>query len=196
MNKLKIFVDFDNCSADSIYSIVQCFNTVDCTNYGDSSKVKLWNFQDLIPRADDLSVEQMFNSHLFWNNLKLYDGAKEFFNKYKDRIVIVSIGSIENQIKKIDWIHKNLGRIDMLPVITDMTIKHKTIDKSYIDMSNGILIEDSGSNIDMSNAKHKILFSDRGFDCEWNKDCKTADYRCNTWEEIEDIVEKLLENIE
>ena len=66
----KIVVDFDNNLADSIDAIVKAFNTVDCTDYGDSKSIRKWNMTDLIPRADDKSIEQMFNSHLFWNNLK------------------------------------------------------------------------------------------------------------------------------
>lgn len=194
-DKRRIILDFDNCIADSIDAIVKAFNIVDCTDYGDSKLVRKWNMNDLIPRADDKSIEQMFNSHLFWNNLKLYDGVLEFFEKYQDRIIICSIGSIENQVKKLQWIHSKLGRVDMLPVITDMCTHPKSIDKSYIDMSDCIYVDDSLSNLLMSNAKCKVLYSDRGFDCEWNKYAGEylvqVNYMAKSWDNIMGIIESI-----
>lgn len=193
MNKRRIILDFDNCIADSIDAIVKSFNIVDCTDYGDSKSIRKWNMNDLIPRADDKSIEQMFNSHLFWNNLKLYDGVLEFFEKYQDRIIICSIGSIENQVKKLQWIHSKLGRVDMLPVITDMCVHPKSIDKSYIDMSDCIYVDDSLNNLLISNSKFKILYSDRGFDCEWNKCTDEDEFEissfCENWSKISEYIE-------
>lgn len=195
MSKRKIILDFDNCIADSIDAIVKAFNIVDCTDYGDSKLVRKWNMNDLIPRANDKSIEQMFNSHLFWNNLKLYDGVLEFFEKYQDRIIICSIGSIENQVKKLQWIHSKFGRVDMLPVVTDMCVHPKSIDKSYIDMSDCIYVDDSLNNLLISNAKYKILYSDRGFDCEWNKDVgeylTQVNYMAKNWNNIIGIIESI-----
>ena len=195
MNKRRIVLDFDNCIADSIDAIVKAFNTVDCVDYGDSKLVHKWNMNDLIPRADDKSIEQMFNSHLFWNNLKLYDGVLEFFETYQDRIIICSIGSIDNQILKLQWIKKHLPKVDLLPVITDMCIHPKSIDKRWIDMSNCIYIDDSINNLGMSDATYRILFSDRGFDCEWNK--STDDnigywsLLAESWNEIDRLIKMI-----
>lgn len=194
-NKRKIVIDFDNCSTDSIDAIVKAFNTVDCTDYGDSKSIRKWNMTDLIPRADDKSIEQMFNSHLFWNNLKLYDGVLEFFEKYQDRIIICSIGSMDNQILKLQWIKKHLPKVDLLPVITDMCVHPKSINKSWVDMSNCIYIDDSSFNLLNSNAIYKVMFSDRGFNCEWNyvaeEDVHLIDFGADNWKQIDKIIQQI-----
>ena len=187
----KIYLDFDGVIANSIESICKSFSIVDGVKY-DHTIVNTWNFHNVIPHANEKSVENMFNSHLFWDNLKLFDGVKEFVDKYRDDIIICSIGSVDNQIKKLAWIKKNLGEVDMLPVVTKMDRYPKSIDKTYINMGiHDIFIEDSISNLYNSTAGTKILFSDRGFDCEWNnvKDRLDAfDLLAESWEEIDRLI--------
>jgi 5'(3')-deoxyribonucleotidase len=190
--KGKIFLDFDGVIANSIEAICKAFSIIDGVEY-EQSLVNTWNFHNVIPHVDTYSIDKMFNSDLFWDNLKLFDGAKEFIDKYRDDIIICSIGSIENQIKKLDWIHKNLGRVDMLPVITDMNRYPKSIDKTYINIGrDDVFVEDSLSNLNCSKADYKILFSDRGFECEWNSGKFTDGVRVNSWKEIEKEIEEIL----
>ena len=163
MSKGKVFLDFDGTLANSIKAICHAFSVIDGVKY-DHSLVNTWNFHNVIPHANDRSVESMFNSHLFWDNLELYKGVKEFVEEYKDRIVMCSLGSIENQTKKIPYIHKHIGRVDMLPIITNMTTNPKTLDKTFIRMNeNDVYVEDSSSHLNLSTAGLNILFSDRGF---------------------------------
>lgn len=189
-NKGRIFLDFDSTMANSIKAICHAFSVIDGIKY-DHSLVNTWNFHNVISYANDRSIESMFNSHLFWDNLELYKGVKEFIEKYKDRIIIVSIGSIENQTKKIPWIHKNIGRLDMLPVITNMSVYPKTLDKTFIRMNeNDIYIEDSAMHLNLSTAGLNILFSDRGFDCEWNFDCVVRHTKSDCWYDIMELVQE------
>lgn len=188
--KGKIFLDFDSTLANSIKAICHAFSVIDGVKY-DHSLVNTWNFHNVIPHANQKSVDAMFNSHLFWGNLELYNGVKEFIEEYKDRIIIVSIGSIENQTKKIPWIHKHIGRVSMLPVVTDMSIHPKTLNKTFIRMDeNDIFVEDSDSHLNLSTAGLNILFSDRGFDCEWNSQCCVVHTKSNDWYNIRELVKE------
>lgn len=51
-------------------------------------------------------------------------------------------------------------------------------DKSHIDMSDGIFIDDSTKNLSTSNARHRILF---GEEKGWNRDNKGQFGRCENW---------------
>ena len=90
--------------------------------------------------------------------------AKETIEKLAQEydIKIVSMGYKPNLRLKEEWIKKNLPGIDFIGVNLK---KHK--DKSHIDMSNGVLIDDNANMLTTSNAKCKICF---GETYKWNEE--------------------------
>lgn len=90
--------------------------------------------------------------------------AKEVLFRLKDKyeIVIVSMGIQPNLFGKEIWIKDNLPFAKFIGIDMD---KYK--DKSCIDMSGGILIDDEQRYLDNSNANMKVCFGDK---YEWNED--------------------------
>ena len=200
----KIFVDFDGVILDSIAVICSIMSKRDNAFY-DPSKVLKWNMQDVIPSSTSESITELFESDLFWEVADDYlmDGIKEFIEKYKDRIIVCSIGGIKNQVGKLTFIKKHFGDIDCIPIVTDMNVHPKNIDKTYVNMGEGdIYFEDSYSNLQSSNAEHKVLFNNyENWNAEWSVDedkvdvCSLGYYRrvCN-WSEIQGILDKIMVN--
>lgn len=91
------------------------------------------------------------------------DNAKEVLNRLKNKyeIMIVSMGVQPNLFGKEIWIKDNLLFAKFIGI--DMK-KYK--DKSSIDMSDGILIDDEQRYLDNSNANIKICFGD---EYKWNE---------------------------
>ena len=188
----KIILDVDGVIIDSILAVTKYYETVECVARGTYNQrdVKVWNFHDVIPHATNESIETIFDSQFFWVNVELIDGVREFIDKYREHIILCSIGSVKNQIHKINWLTNVLGDLDFLPVITNMSEHPKRINKHFIDMKDCIYIEDSAKHLDDSNASVKILFNNYGnFDAEWAK--SDIDYmKCTAWSEVDKIVEK------
>lgn len=108
------------------------------------------------------------------------DNAKEVLFRLKDKyeIVIVSMGVQPNLFGKEIWIKDNLPFAKFIGI--DMK-KYK--DKSCIDMSDGILIDDEQRYLNNGNADMKICF---GGEYEWNEYWK--DKRCFNWTELENYL--------
>lgn len=115
-----------------------------------------------------------FNTPRFFDNLDFMYQADTFIwlLSYQFDFVIVSHGNSPNLKLKKMWIDKKLklfinntkmlnqGSVDFIGVeFRDYD------DKSHIDMSGGIFVEDTYKNLVTSNAKHKIIF---GKQYPWN----------------------------
>lgn len=189
MNKRWIILDFDGVLADSVLGICEAFGKIRNKTY-DPLKVKTWNFKDIIDNVTDKQVNRMFSNVLFWDALKPIKGSVDFVNKYKDRIIICSIGDTYNQINKLAWIEKTFGKVNLLPVVTDFS--DPTFNKSLINMEGCIFIEDSIKNLDISNASHKILFNNYDlWDCEWNLDIDNRYVHASTFDELDKLIQQL-----
>lgn len=108
------------------------------------------------------------------------DNAKEVLDRLKDKykIIIVSMGVKSNLFGKEIWIKDNLPFAKFIGV--DME-RYK--DKSHIDMSNGILIDDEQRYLVRSNANIKICFGD---EYKWNENWEGK--RCFNWIELENYL--------
>lgn len=162
-----------------------------------SSDIHTWNFEECNCASADV-FDKYFNTPRFFNNLKFMDQADTFIwlLSYQFDFVIVSHGNTPNLKLKKMWIDKkfklfindtkmmNQGKVDFIGVdFQDYN------DKSHIDMSDGIFVEDTYDNLVTSNAKYKIVFGEQ---YPWNVDneiCKAlgiGEYfpRCKNWMEL------------
>lgn len=96
-------------------------------------------------------------------------------------ICIVSMGTTQNLAGKNIWIKENLPYVKFLGCNFN-TYK----DKSHIDMSDGILIDDEQKHLNKSNAKTKICFGD---EYEWNKEWNGD--RCYNWYDVKKYLERI-----
>ena len=172
------------CIVDTISAIVELYND-DFQYYKQFKRIypediNTWDFKEC-SCASTKFINTYFNTKRFFDHLNFmpdaYNSIMMLARRYD--IYIVSHGYSPNLKLKEIWIKNNLPfDIEFIGV----NLK-KYSDKSCVDMSDGIFIDDKLSNIKSSNAKKNILF---GKEYSWNIDnSDDKDYiRCFTWNEI------------
>lgn len=168
-NITKIYLDFDGVISHTCQAIVNILNKKNKTNFNGSDVIS-WNFKEIDSKLDNNTVEKIFDSDEFFIELDMVEGAKEFINKYKDMIIIITTSSRKNlNIKHHLLEFWGLNNVDMIGIPIG-------ISKSIINMSNGLFIDDNYKNLIESNAMHKIQFREyndnkiRKWINDWNGD--------------------------
>lgn len=141
--------------------------------------VNTWDFQECTC-ATPQYINTYFNQQRFFDKLEYMENAQEILNRLKDRyeIVIVSMGYSPNLRAKAIWIEKNM------PYAKFIGVNFKEYaDKSHIDMSDGIYIDDNAKNLN-TNAIENICYGDI---YDWNKDWTGK--RCFNWSDLEKYIE-------
>lgn len=181
----KLYVDFDNTIANSIKSIVTLYNKdfhyYPDFNYIDWIEIKTWGFKECKCAGTEY-LNTYFNQSRFFDRLDFMDNAKEILNILKDEyeVNVISIGSKPNLILKEKWLKQFMPYAKFIGINGE-----EYSDKSCIDMSDGILIDDSEKNLYLSNAPVSICFGDI---YEWNE--KWEGIRCFNWVDVRNIVGK------
>ncbi len=170
----------ENTIINSIKTIVELYNE-DYKYYSNYqyihwTDINTWDFREC-NCAKPKHIKRYFTQPRFFNKIEFMDNAKEVLYELKNKyeIIIVSMGIQPNLFGKEVWIKDNIPFARFIGI--DMK---KCKDKSCIDMSDGILIDDEKRYLDTSNAKTKICF---GEEYEWNKNW--IGKRCFNWTEVE-----------
>lgn len=188
-----IYVDFDNTLVNSTKRICDLYNE-DFQYYPKYRKVNWWEietyqFKELNCAAIEYLLEY-FGQPRFFRDLEIMDNAYEILTRLINMgytINIVSMGTTQNLKLKEKWIYENLPyKVKFIPI--DFRCFN---DKSHINMSDGILIDDEMRYLNSSNAKTKICFGDI---YEWNKEWKGV--RCANWNDIYRLFVNNKENID
>ena len=161
-----LYIDFDCCLVDTIQCIISLYNE-DFQYYKKFKpvnwwEVNTWDFAECSCASKEY-INTYFNQKRFFDRLEFMPNAEESVNilrEYYD-VKIVTHGYSPNLVGKKIWINEHLG----LGMIGVNLKKYK--DKSHIDMSDGILIDDSIHMLETSNAQEKYCFGDI---YNWNKD--------------------------
>lgn len=159
MNRPKLFVDFDNTIAESTKCVCSMLNNIYHKNV-DAQDITRYDFRDRFPKTNAEEVEKLFASQEFFESLKFYPNcARALYElSYNIDIVIVSIGNKTNINRKKIWIADNLPFVsDFIGLILSED-KSNLSDKSCVDMSDGIVIDDHIECLRSTNARTKILF--------------------------------------
>ena len=161
---LKWYIDFDEVLVNSIEAVLFILNNRYNKNVK-SSEILRWDFSDKFDMLGETEIEDIFESEEFFDSLKWKDGAKKFLLEHSENGTIVTRGSEKNLQLKREWLSlEKCGEIKFIGLIG------VEANKSSVDMSDGILLDDNQHNLYSSNAKHKVLFeNNKGAD--WN----------NTW---------------
>jgi 5'(3')-deoxyribonucleotidase len=189
MNKKKLFVDFDGTITDSARAFCDAYNLTYCNkdNFtpADYTKVNRYDLADQCTLVSTQEkVREIFACYEFWSWLDFMDGAKNALEKLNEKyeLFICSIGTNLNLSRKAKWIERYLPFIKKCILINN---GNNTMDKSIIDMSGGILIDDVAKNLVSSNAECKICF---GKIHPWNEELPNDCVRAETWSEVENYI--------
>lgn len=175
----------DGVIGDSITAITSLYNE-DFQYYKNFKKIHAYEINTYDFEECNCATKEQINHYFktprFFEILEFMPYVKEVIEKLKSSydITIVTMGNPENYIGKQLWISENLPGTKMICV--DMK-EHN--DKSHIDMSDGIFIDDMSKNLITSNAKEKILFGDK---YSWNEDWEGT--RLYNWVDIKNYLIK------
>lgn len=166
--KKKLILDFDGVIVNTIKAICDLYELKYKThpNYKPPRwwEVNQWNFSDECPLLFESDLNDLFNSKDFFSIVEFMPWADEYIKELSDsyNISVCSIGSANNLKLKKKWLNENLSCVKEF---IGIDLKYK--DKSHIDMSGCIFVDDCATNLNTSNADKKICFGDV---YEWNKD--------------------------
>lgn len=174
-----IMVDFDGTAYNTIEAIIKLYDD-DFAAYSDYKKVdwceiETWNFEELTCTDQDY-INTYFNQQRFFRIIEPMSGFNEVINVLKDKfkITFCSAGYSPNLRLKEKFLSERYPYAEFIGV----NLKQYS-DKSHINMKNALLLDDSRSNLETSNASMKILFGD---DYEWNKGW--TGLRCYNWWDV------------
>ena len=185
MNRPKLFLDFDNTIVDTIAAVVSLYNE-DYVNHDgfvaiNPKDVTSWEFTEC-NLATYEEIDRYFGDKRFFQRVKLYPSAGQVIRSLSHRydITIVSHGYASNLRLKEEWVKDKLFK-----EIFDNSCNAEFIgvdwethnDKSHVDMSNSIFVDDSIRNLETSSAKYKILYGEY---MDWNN-TNIEFIRCKNW---------------
>ena len=164
----RIYLDVDGVIWHSCQAVCDVINKRYNTNVN-GNEILSWNFKELKNDLTDEDVENIFGDYYFFKCINWINGAFDFILNHKNDITIVTKGTFLNLSRKID-IFKELN-LDI--VMCGLPLNSS---KGEINMEGGLLIDDCTSNLNESNATHKIQFleyNDNNNNIrEWTKDWK------------------------
>lgn len=164
----KIFLDIDGVIFHSCQAMIDILNERYGGNF-DGSDVTSWNFQCCYRGMTSEEVESIFNNGLFFKIVKPIDGALEFMDRYRDKIVLVTKASIENYVHKRKWFDDR-GFKDILMIALPLNVSKGLINMDNID-EYSLFIDDSTQNLIDCNADYRVQMREYCDDKEreWQK---------------------------
>lgn len=170
-NITHIFLDIDGVLFHSCQAMIDILNERYGGNF-DGSDVTSWNFQCCYPNMTSEEIEDVFNDPKFFDIVRPIDGALEFMDRYRDKIILVTKANIENYANKRKWFDDR--DFDDIPIIA----LPLNISKSFIDMQNctglyghSLFVDDSVNNLQEVNADFCVMFKEYNDqkEREWQK---------------------------
>ena len=182
----KIVIDLDGTVLQTIRAICSLYNE-DFQYYSkfksiDWEDVKTWDFQEL-ELAKPEYINLYFNQPRFFEKVRMMDNAKEVINWLSEKyeIIFCSMCYSPNGRGKAKWVKKNF------PYAKFLSVNYKDYpDKSHLDLSNAVFIDDSARNLETSNAPIKVCF---GSLYPWNESWDGD--RCDNWLDFYNFINEL-----
>lgn len=175
-----IFCDIDGVLWHSCQAIIDILNEKYGGNFT-GSDVTNWNVNCCYPEMTEEEVEGVFNNPKFFEIVKPIEGALEFLDRYRDKIILVTKASVENYAYKRKWFDdRNFADIPIIALPLNVS-------KGFIDMQNctrlyddslysffdgySLFIDDSTSNLQEVNADICVMFKEYrdNKEREWQK---------------------------
>lgn len=192
-NKIDLFLDFDDTICLTSKQFVKLANKK-YKKEEDWNNINRWDFKDLYPEITNNDIDNIFSSEDFFVDLELCENCLDVINSIKNlvNIHIATIGTDKNLKNKMKWIKENLNIDFNFNGILDTGIN----DKSSIDMSGAIFVDDRADNLRSSNANIKILYKNY-HNYSWQQIEPNDDiYVVDSWEQICSILDFISKNPE
>lgn len=189
MNKIPFFIDGDETVLDSIPAVTQVANERYNTNV-DYKDLKQYDFKDIFPMLKKGELMEIFESDRFWEIVKIKEGCLDVLNKKENadryKYVLTTLGTPKNLYKKSLYFSKNL------PIITTKySIENDGSEpnKQFMNMKNGIFLDDHIDNLLSSNATYKICFKEKIY--PWNQGWNGSSV--SNWKDVESYMNDIWE---
>ena len=192
-NKIDLFLDFDDTICLTSKQFVKLANKK-YKKEEDWNNINRWDFKDLYPEITNNDINNIFSSEDFFVDLELCENCLDAINSIKNlvNIHIATIGTDKNLKNKMKWIKENLNIDFNFNGILDTGIN----DKSSIDMSGAIFVDDRANNLRSSNANIKILYKNY-HNYSWQQiEPNDNIYVVDSWEQICSILDFISKNPE
>lgn len=192
-NKIDLFLDFDDTICLTSKQFVKLANRK-YKKEEDWNNIKRWDFKDLYPEITNNDIDNIFSSEDFFVDLELCENCLDVINSIKNlvNIHIATIGTDKNLKNKMKWIKENLNIDFNFNGILDTGIN----DKSSVDMSGAIFVDDRTDNLRSSNANIKILYKNY-HNYSWQQiEPNDNIYVVDSWEQIYSILDFISKNPE
>ena len=168
-NITHIFLDIDGVIFHSCQAMIDILNERYGGNF-DGSDVTSWNFQCCYPNMTSEEIEDTFNDPKFFDIVKPIDGALEFMDRYRDKIILVTKANVENYALKRKWFD---DRGFNMPIIAlPLNVSKSLVNMDSID-EYSLFIDDNTQNLIDSNSDFKVQFREyqsNNDKREWVKD--------------------------
>ena len=189
--RTSVYIDFDGVIVDTIAGIVELYNE-DFRYYKNfkeiyPDEIQTYDFKECSCASKEI-INSYFNTPRLFKTLEKMPGAWDSIWTLTEHfsVKVVSHGYSPNLALKKDWIEL------ALPYGIEFqgaNLKYHN-DKSSVDMSGGIFIDDKLINLETSNAAYKILF---GNEYDWNRGYDPKKIcRCYNWEEVMETINKIM----
>ena len=185
----RIIIDIDNTLINTIATITNLYND-DFKWYSkfkpvDWHDVKTWDFEEL-ELASREYINHYFNQPRFFREVVFMNNAVEVIERLSQRYEIVFCSMCYSPNGRA----KDAFLKEVFPHAKFINVNIKDYpDKSHIDMTGAIFIDDDGKNLETSNASIKICFGDI---LPWNESYESD--RCYSWLDVENYIRELEEN--
>lgn len=192
-NKIDLFLDFDDTICLTSKQFVKLANKK-YKKEEDWNNINRWDFKDLYPEITNNDIDNIFSSEDFFVDLELCENCLDVINSIKNlaNIHIATIGTDKNLKNKMKWIKENLNIDFNFNGILDTGIN----DKSSVDMSGAIFVDDRIDNLRSSNANIKILYKNY-HNYSWQQiEPNDNIYVVDSWEQICSILDFISKNPE
>ena len=168
-NITHLFIDIDGVIFASCDAIIQILNERYGGNF-DGSDVTSWNFQCCYPNMTSEEIEDTFNDPKFFDIVKPIDGALEFMDRYRNKIILVTKANFENYAHKRKWFDDRGFNIPMIAL--PLNVSKSLVNMNSID-EYSLFIDDNTQNLIDSNSDFKVQFREyqsNNDKREWVKD--------------------------
>lgn len=195
MDKLVIYVDCDDTILHSSETVINILNNRYNVNKS-IQDLKDWHYRSIVSTVTPEEILSIYSSDEFWEQVKINEKFLEIYNKFKEDIkwVIVSKGDCVNLLKKQKFIGKNFKDVEFRGLILNDSDE---FNKSLVDMSDGIQIDDNINCLTYTNSPIKVILKNNK-SVYWNKVYSNMDnlYAVENWELMEFLIEYFLEHRE